>query len=114
MYILNNDIFKSDKYVFKINRENAVQFSEIFSDCTGYLYDDVYHFVTRVLRHYREGRACVRYSETSQLELTDIGLMQATEHSYKKRTALDAIDMFIRIEDGHEIEESDMDITCFI
>lgn len=114
MYILNNDIFKSDKYVFKINRENAVQFSEIFSYCTGYLYDDVYYFVMKTLRDYREGRACVRYSHTSQLELTDIGLMRATEHAYKKRIALDVMDMFINIEDDNDIEESDMDIKCFI
>ena len=111
MYKLDMDLLNDKKYVFRVNDNNAEEFSVKFSACMGVPYEEIRRVVNHAIIWYVDGHACIKYKGTGKRGwFEEVGLNASTRSGLN---AVDAMCLFIESPD-EEIEASDMDIEVFM
>lgn len=112
MYKLNYEMLYNEAYVFRITSENAKEFARLFSSLHGREYAGLLYLVCDAIIDYPEedNPACLRYIKQSD----KFGYADSSYYREEGYTVIDAMQLFIAIEEEEEFEASDMDISVMM
>lgn len=109
MCTINTDLLYKGKYAIRVCNENARQVCRLLSKLFGCKYEDIRRVVSESILFYASYGACIRYDEKTNR------FVKGYESWYQNHgyIVIDDLNIF-NLEDGKELELSDMDVRVFI